>query len=196
MPGTIARMSRIPRLAPDAIPDAAKPLIEAGTQVMGFRMNDGVDMARSPAILEGVSHMLGAIYGPGALDPQFKRLVGYVASTAAGCRYCQQHTAHGAHGQGVEAEKIGDAWLYETSPLFTDAERAALKVAHLGSLTPSEVTDEDFEAMRVHFSDEECLEVVAVISMFGFLNRWNAVMDTEVEDVPADYAKAIGLKLR
>lgn len=189
-------MSRIPRLSPDQIPDAAKPLIEAGTQVMGFRMNDGVDMARSPAILAGVSQMLSSIYGPGALDPQLKRLVGYVASTAAGCRYCQQHTAHGAHGQGVEAEKINDAWLYETSPLFTDGERAALKVAHLGSLSPSEVTDADFNAMRAHLSDDECLEVVAVIAMFGFLNRWNAVMDTEVEAMPADYARAIGLTLR
>ncbi|MEM7730416.1 MAG: carboxymuconolactone decarboxylase family protein [Pseudomonadota bacterium] len=188
-------MSRIPRLSPEAIPDAAKPLIEAGTQVMGFRMNDGIDMARSPAILEGVTRMIGAIYGPGALDPQLKRLVGYVASTAAGCRYCQQHTAHGAHGQGVEAEKIKDAWAYETSPLFSDAERSALKVAHLGSLSPSEVRDDDFEAMRAHFSDAACLEIVAVISMFGFLNRWNAVMDTEVEDVPAEYAAAIGLDL-
>ena len=189
-------MSRIPRLSPEDIPEVAKPLIEAGTQVMGFRMNDGVDMARSPTILAGISSMLGAIYGPGALDPQLKRLVGYVASTAAGCRYCQQHTAHGAHGQGVDAEKINEAWLYESSPLFSHAERAALKVAHLGSLTPSEVEDQDFEVLRSHYSDEECLEIVAVISMFGFLNRWNAVMDTEIEEVPADYASAIGLTLR
>jgi alkylhydroperoxidase family enzyme len=189
-------MSRIPRLSPEDIPDAAKPLIQAGSQMMGFRMNDGVDMARNPDILAGVSAMISSIYGPGALDPQLKRLVGYVASTAAGCRYCQQHTAHGAQSQGVEADKINAAWLYQDSPLFTAAERAALKVAHLGSLAPSEVSDQDFEVLRQHFSDEACLEIVAVISMFGFLNRWNAVMDTEVENVPAAYADAIGLQLR
>ena len=189
-------MSRIPRLPPDRIPDDARPLIAMGEQVMGFTMHDGLDMARNPAILAGVSQMLMSIYGPGKLDMGLKRLVGYVASTAAGCRYCQQHTAHGSSKQGVDPDKINAAWAYEDSPLFTDAERAALKVAHLGSLTPSEVTDADFEALRSHFSDDECLEIVAVISMFGFLNRWNAVMDTDVEAVPAEYAEAIGLELR
>lgn len=163
---------------------------------MGFTMNDGLDMARNPVLLKGVSAMIMTIYGPGKLDMGLKRLVGYVASTAAGCRYCQQHTAHGASKQHVDPEKINAAWAYEDSPLFSEAERAALKVAHLGSLTPSEVTDEDFAALRSHFSNDECLEIVAVISMFGFLNRWNAVMDTDIEDVPADYAKAIGLELK
>lgn len=189
-------MSRIPRLPVDQIPEATKPLIAAGEQIMGFTMHDGLDMARNPALLAGVSQMLMSIYGPGKLDMGLKRLVGYVASTAAGCHYCQQHTAHGASKQDVDPAKINAAWEYETSELFTEAERAALKVAHLGSLSPSEVTDEDFEILRTHFSDDECLEIVAVISMFGFLNRWNAVMDTDVEDMPADYAKSIGLELR
>lgn len=189
-------MSRIPRLPADEIPEAAKPLLQAGTQIMGFEMHDGVDMARNPALLAGVSQMLMAIYGPGKLDMGLKRLVGYVASTAAGCFYCQQHTAHGSHKQGVDPEKIKAAWEYATSPLFSEAERAAWKVAHLGSLSPSEVSDANFADLRSHFSDDECLEIVAVISMFGFLNRWNAVLDTDIEEVPADYASAIGLELR
>ena len=163
---------------------------------MGFEMHDGLDMARNPGLLAGVSQMIMSIYGSGKLDPGLKRLVGYVASTAAGCHYCQQHTAHGSHQQGIDVEKINAAWEYETSPLFTEGERAALKIAHLGSLSPSEVTDADFVNLREHFSDDECLEIVAVISMFGFLNRWNAVMDTDIEDMPADYARAIGLELR
>ena len=189
-------MSRIPRLPPDEIADAARPLLQAGTQIMGFEMHDGLDMARNPDLLAGVSQMLMSIYGPGKLDMGLKRLVGYVASTAAGCHYCQQHTAHGSSKQGVDPAKINAAWDYERSKLFTDTERSALKIAHLGSLSPSEVTDTDFENLRKHYSDDECLEIVAVIAMFGFLNRWNAVMDTDVENIPAEYAKAIGLELR
>lgn len=189
-------MSRIPRLPADKIPEAAKPLLQAGTQIMGFEMHDGLDMARNPKLLGGVSQMIMSIYGPGALDMGLKRLVGYVASTAAGCHYCQQHTAHGASKQNVDPDKINAAWEYDTSPLFSEAERIALKIAHLGSLSPSEVSDVDFAELRTHFSDDECLEIVAVIAMFGFLNRWNAVMDTDVEDVPGEYGKAIGLELR
>lgn len=189
-------MSRIPRLSPDKIPESSKPLLQAGAQIMGFEMHDGVDMARNPTLLAGVSQMLMSIYGPGKLDMGLKRLVGYIASTAAGCHYCQQHTAHGASKQNVDPAKIKAAWEYETSELFTQAEQAALKVAHLGSLSPSEVTDEDFKVLSQYFSNDECLEIVAVIAMFGFLNRWNAVMDTDIEAVPADYAKAIGLELK
>jgi len=189
-------MSRIPRLSPDAIPDQAKPLIAAGEEIMGFTMHDGLDMARNPALLRGVSEMVMAIYGPGHLDGGLKRLIGYVASTAAGCHYCQQHSAHGATGQDVDPAKIQAAWEYEHSPLFSDSERIALKIAHLGSLSPSEVTDENFAELRAHFSDDACLEIVAGISMFGFLNRWHAVMDTDVETLPAETARAIGLKLR
>lgn len=189
-------MSRIPRLPVDQMPDEIKPLMAMGEEVMGFAVNDGRDMARNPDILQGVTQMIMSIYGPGKLDMGLKRLVGFVSSTASGCRYCQQHSAHGAGKMDVDPEKINAAWAYEDSALFTDAERIALKVAHLGSLSPSEVTDADFEELRSHFSDDECLEIVAVISMFGFLNRWNAVMDTDIEDVPASFAKSIGLELR
>ncbi|MBC6402785.1 MAG: carboxymuconolactone decarboxylase family protein [Hyphomonadaceae bacterium] len=189
-------MSRIPRLSPDQIPEAARPFLQSGAQIMGFDMHDGLDMARNPQLLSAVSQMITSIYGPGRLEPALKRLIGHVASTAAGCYYCRQHTAYGSHQQGVEAKKISAAWAYNTSGLFTEAEQAALKVAHLGSLSPSEVTDADFEDLRRHFSEDECLEIVAVIAMFGFLNRWNAVMDTDIENVPADYAKTIGLEPR
>jgi len=189
-------MSRLPRDPDEALPEGTRAMFDIAEQMMGFTPNDARDMARSPQILQGVAAMCSAVYAPGEVDPGLKRLVGYIASTAAGCKYCQMHTAHGAHDNGVDAEKINAAWAYEDSPLFTTAERAALRVAHLGSLSPSEVTDADFADLRTHYSAAQIVEIVAVISMFGFLNRWNAVMDTDVEDKPADYAKAIGLELR
>ena len=46
------------------------------------------------------------------------------------------------------------------------------------------MTDDDFTAMRLHFSEEQIVEIVAVISVFGFLNRFNDTMGTPLEDVP------------
>lgn len=189
-------MSRLPLPDADTLPADALAQLAGGEALMGFTPNDARAMARKPALLAAMSRLVGAVYGPGELDPGLKRLIGYVSSTAAGCRYCQQHTAHGAAGQGVDAEKVAAAWAYETSPLFTDAERAALRIAHLGSFSPSEVTDEDFAELRRHYSDEACTEVVAVISLFGFLNRWNAVLDTDIETVPAEHATRAGLEVR
>ena len=189
-------MSRLPRLPDDALPDGTGAMFDIAQNMMGFTPNDARDMARNPAILRGVAAMCEAVYAPGEVDAGLKRLVGYVASTAAGCRYCQMHTAHGADNQGVDPAKINAAWSYEDSPLFTPAERSALRLAHLGSLSPSEVTDAHFAELRTHYTDAQIVELVAVISMFGFLNRWNAVMDTDIEALPGKHALDIGLELR
>lgn len=189
-------MSRLPQLEFADMPDEAKPLFDFAKNMMGFTPNDAYDMARNPAILKGVAAMCGAIYAPGKVDQGLKRLIGHIASSAAGCKYCQVHTAHGAHEQGVEDAKILAAWEYETSPLFSEAERAAMRVAQGGAMSPSEVTDEQFADLRAHFSDDQIVEIVAVIAMFGFLNRWNAVMDTDLEDTPLGYANKAGVQPR
>lgn len=189
-------MSRLPQLPLSEIPEEAKPLFDVAKNMMGFTPNDAFDMARNPAILKGVAAMCGSIYAPGKVDAGLKRLIGYIASTASGCKYCQIHTAHGAHEQGVDDTKILAAWEYETSPLFSDAERSAMRVAQSGAMNPSEVTNEQFADLREHFSDDQVVEIVAVISMFGFLNRWNAIMDTTLEKTPLSYATKTGVKTR
>ena len=80
---------------------------------------------------------------------------------------------------------------FETSPLFNDAERAVLRVAWHGALQPNAVTDEDIEALTTHFSDREIVEIVAVLSLYGFLNRWNGTLNTELEAQPAAFAASL-----
>lgn len=190
-------MSRLPPVPPTEISEDAKPLFDFAENMMGFTPNDAQDMARNPEILSGVAAMCGAIYSPnGKVSPGLKRLIGFITSSASGCKYCQAHTAHGAHEQGVEDEKILKAWEYETSPLFSEAERSALRVAQGGAMSPSEVTDEQFADMRNYFSDDQIVEIVAVISMFGFLNRWNAIMDTTLEETPLNFVNKAGVVTR
>ena len=189
----MARLDALPR---EDVPDEAKPLMEFGEELMGFTSNDALIMARNPALLKASAQMVGAVYGQGTLSPGFKRLIGYVTSSAAGCKYCQVHTADGAHKAGVDVEKIKAAWEFETSPLFSDRERAALRVALGGGVTPSNVTDEEFADLKNHFTDDEIVEIVGVIAMFGFLNRWNSVMGTDLENNPMTFAQSIDLGTR
>jgi alkylhydroperoxidase family enzyme len=82
-------------------------------------------------------------------------------------------------------------WSYETSELFRDAERAALRLAHHAALVPNQATDEDFAELRHHFDDGEIVEIVAMIALFGFLNRWNDTMATELEEHPFTLASEV-----
>jgi uncharacterized peroxidase-related enzyme len=122
---------------------------------------------------------------------ELKELVALVASTAAGCRYCQAHTASNATRIGAEAARITDVWNYETSDLFDDAERAALRLAHHAALVPNQATDEDFVELRRHFDDGEIVEIVTVVALFGFLNRWNDTLATDLEPRPFAVASEV-----
>ena len=183
-------MARINPLAREDVPAELKPILEYSDQLMGFTPNDVLTMARWPALLQGLIPMATVAYGPGEVSDELKRLVGFIASTAAGCRYCQAHTLHGAGETGTSGAKLAAAWEFETSELYNEAERAALRVARGGGSQPNGVTDEDFATLEKHFSEQQILEIVAVIAFFGFLNRWNETLATSLEAEPEQLAAA------
>ena len=181
-------MSRLAPLSFDQLPSELRAVMAEGERKMGFRANDGLTMARLPAMLKGMAQMTWAVYGPDGRTPlELRKLIAYITSTAAGCIYCRAHTANGAFNAGVAPEKIAAAWEYETSPLFTESERAALRLAQASGHAPVDVTDAHFADLRLHFDDDQIAEMVGVIALFGFLNKWNAVIATDVEPVPADF---------
>ena len=179
------RQMPLPRLEP--LPPAAelKDLFAPFEKSLGFIPNSALIMQRRPKILQAFSQLLGAINGPGGeLDRGFKRLLSHVASRAAGCRYCMAHTAGGALRFGVDEAKLAAVWEYRTSPLYSEAERVALDFALAAAAQPNDVTDEMFAGLRRHWNDGQVVEIVAVISLFGFLNRWNDTMATPLEEEP------------
>ncbi len=146
-------------------------------------------LAYRPDILQASGGLWAAVMGPGAVDRGLKWLVGYLASMAAGCRYCSAHTATGANTSGVSPEKVEAVWSYETNPLFSDAERIALKVAQSAGQVPNAVTDADFTELKKYYSSEQIVELVSVIAIYGFFNRFNDTIGTELEKTPRGFAE-------
>lgn len=166
-----------------------QPVFERIEAMMGFVPNSLKTMARNPALFTGFMVMIEPLMGPQArLDAGLRGLISHVASRTAGCRYCMAHTAHSAARAGVDMAKLDAVWDYERDPAFTEAERAALRVAQGASSVPNMVSDDDMQALKSHFSDEEVIEIVGLIAAFGFLNRWNDTLATQIEDVPARFA--------
>lgn len=149
-------------------------------------------MQRRPKILRAYVQMMGAVSDQetSEVDIGFKRLIAHVTSRAAGCRYCMSHTAALALGSGIDDVKLDAVWEYRTNPLYTEAERIALDVALAAGGVPNGVTDEMFAKLREYWSDGQIVEIVAMIALFGFLNRWNDTFATPLEDE----ALAIGQK--
>ena len=178
-------MSRIPPLHIDDLPKEQRAAVEHAEDMMGFVANDALIMARNPDLADALGTLVGAVYAPGNVDPGLKRLVGLVTSSAAGCRYCMGHTAFTSQPHGIDEDKLAAVWEFETSELFSESERSALRVALLAGQTPNGVTDSAWAELAEHFDEDAQLEIVAVIAMFGFLNRWNSTLATDLESLPS-----------
>lgn len=159
-------------------------------ETLSFVPNSLYTMARRPEILSAFSDLITKIWRTGTLPIELKPLIAIISSQAAGCRYCQAHEAVDARERGVDAEKIAAVWEFETSQLFSEAERSALRLARDASLLPNLATPEHFDALREHYSEGEIVEIMAVVSLFGFLNRWNDTMATDLENEPFTFASA------
>jgi uncharacterized peroxidase-related enzyme len=175
---------RIKPLPPEHSPEL-KEQFDGMRKNLGFIPNSILIMQRKPKLAKALAQMTAAVWDPeGKVDRGFKRLIAHVASRTAGCLYCMAHTAGGALHLGVEDKKLAAVWDYQTSPLFSAAERVALDVAAAGAAVPNAVTDEMFANLRKHWDEEQIVEIVGVIATFGFLNRWNDTLATPLEDEP------------
>ena len=175
-------MNRVTPLSTDELIARApylRPMAEAGaTLPTSFHV-----MAHRPRVLEQFQGFFGAIMREGDVDPGLKQLIAHVVSRSAGCRYCQAHTGHFAHTlAGVEIAKIEAVWEFEQSPLYDEAERVALRLAAAAGTIPNGATDEHFAELHRHYSESEIVEIVSVISIFGFLNRFNDTLANDLED--------------
>lgn len=99
------------------------------------------------------------------------------------------HNAGGSLQQGVPADKLAQVWEFRTSDLFPEAEKVALEYAIASASQPNDVTDELFDRLRQHWDDGQIVEITALVSFFGFMNRWNDSLATPLEDEPAAVAE-------
>src|SRR5438128_9915248 len=121
------RVRPSPRLAPLPPDPALEKQFEASKKSLGFVPNSLLIMQRKPKMVAAWAQMSAAVWDPESkVERGFKRLIAHVASRAAGCQYCMAHTAGGAMHFGVDERKVAAIWDYQTSPLYSEAERAAL----------------------------------------------------------------------
>jgi alkylhydroperoxidase family enzyme len=99
------------------------------------------------------------------------------------------HNAGASLRTGVADEKLEAVWGYRSSPLFSEAERAAIDFAIAAAAQPNAVTDELFDEMKKHWSEGQIVEITALIAYFGFMNRFNDTMATPLEDEPLEAAE-------
>lgn len=159
-------------------------------ETLGFCPNSVLTMQVRPGIAKAFIQLNTAVMeNHGRVTSALKRLIGFVASRVAGCNYCQAHTIRAAERYNADDEQLTNIWDYQSHPAFSEAERVALDFAVAAAMIPNGVDKALHGRLHEHWDDGEIVEILGVIALFGFLNRWNDSMGTKLEAGAAESAE-------
>ncbi|WP_370477296.1 carboxymuconolactone decarboxylase family protein [Tamlana flava] len=159
-----------------------KKLAQFFNETLGFCPNSVLTMQHRPEISKAFINLNKAVMAnKGRVTSALKRMIAWVSSNASGCRYCQAHAIRAAERYGAEQEQLDNIWDYKTHPAFSKAERAALDFSLAASKTPNAVDETIKKRLYKYWNEGEIVEMLGVISLFGYLNRWNDSMATTIE---------------
>ncbi len=163
--------------------EQVRELAEFFHETLGFIPNSVLTMQRRPAIARAFMELNKAVMeSRHGVSSELKRLIGHLASSTAGCNYCEAHTLLAAKRYGASEERLAAIADYAAADVFSEAEKAAFDFAVAAAAIPNGVGEEIAENLRRHWDDGQIVEILGVVSLFGFLNRWNDSMATTLED--------------
>jgi uncharacterized peroxidase-related enzyme len=183
-------MARISPAAPAQFAQVADHM-ERWKKTKGYPPNSWLTMVRRPAVFRAYRDLHTAVMmEEGEVPKALKFLVAWAVSDAAGDSYCAAHNAeNAAHIGSVPLAKVEALTQFRTSPLYTPGERAALELADAAGASPPRVTDAHVAELKKYFSEDAIVEIVAVISLLGWLNRWNITLATRLESEARAFAE-------
>jgi uncharacterized peroxidase-related enzyme len=174
-------MARVPYISRDQVDPSALEEFDALTSYGPFGHLAGAMGHRGP-ILRNASRMLSELRDEGVLPRRYLELSLVAVSLMNQCDYCVAH-----HGPMLTIEGVSKAGLetlldYENHPELDDVDKLVVEYAHQVTLEPNQTRDAIFERLRAHFSNAEIVELTWRIALCGAFNRFNDVLQLEIED--------------
>ncbi len=129
--------------------------------------------AHQPKMMIGMGKFNQAVRKGKAVDERLKNLVELKGAQMIGCEYCVDLSSQICRNSGLSDKELLALPRYHDSSLFIDREKLALDYAVAVMRTPVEVTDELFAHMQEHFSEEQLVEITALLTVVN-VDRFNA----------------------
>jgi alkylhydroperoxidase family enzyme len=128
--------------------------------------------ARQPKLLSAMGRFQ-AVRKAHTVEERVKNLAELKGAQMIGCEFCVDLGSQICRNSGFSDEELLALPRYRQSDLFTEREKLALDYTVAVMRTPVEVTDELFAQMKEHFSDEQLIEITALLTVVN-LDRFNA----------------------
>jgi len=166
----------------------------------GYQERQNLEFFAWPDLKETFLKLVDQVMvAPNHLSRQLRAEIFTMASVASGCRHCQAHGAYSLNLIGADPNRIRAIWTFEDSSEFSKADKSALRLARDAASVPNRVEPAHFVDLRTHWSDRQIVEMLAVISLAGWFNRWNdsiaTVTDQESVEFANEQLRAVGWEL-
>jgi alkylhydroperoxidase family enzyme len=129
--------------------------------------------AHQPKMMSGMGKFQQAVRKGDSVDERLKYLVELKGAQMIGCEFCVDLGSQICRNSGFSDDELLALPQYRDSALFTEREKLALDYTAAVMRTPVEVTDELFAQVKEHFTDEQLVEITALITLVN-LDRFNA----------------------
>jgi len=129
--------------------------------------------AHQPKLMMAMGKFNQAIRKASGVEERVKHLVELKGAQMIGCEYCVDLGSQICRNSGFSDEELLALPRYRASDCFTEREKVALDYTVAVMRTPVAVTDELFEQMHGYFSDEQLVEITALLTLVN-LDRFNA----------------------
>jgi len=129
--------------------------------------------AYQPKMMTAMGKFQGAVRKGSLVDERTKNLVELKGAQMIGCEYCVDLGSQICRNSGFSDAELLALPRYRQSDLFTDREKLALDFAVGVMRTPVDVSDDLFARLKEHFTDEQLVEITALLTVVN-LDRFNA----------------------
>ena len=156
----------------------------------GTALNPLRTMAYKPQLMRAAMTLYGAIHAPNPnLSEELKELVSIRVSQINGCRhYCVPYHTLQAKKHGASDAKIAAVAKARNNPVFSELEQLAIEYSERVTVPSMLVTDEFFDRLKSVLSNDDIVELTAVISFMNFWSKTIDALEVPLDDVFAEAA--------
>lgn len=120
------------------------------------------------------------------LPPQIREIAIYRVAWTVGCSWCVDFGTMLMRLSHLDVDKLSQIADYETSPHYSDDERAAIAYADAMTATPPAVTDEQVTDLRKRFGTEGVFELTYQIGHENFRSRTYSALGITAQGFSTD----------
>ncbi|MBV8956837.1 MAG: carboxymuconolactone decarboxylase family protein [Solirubrobacterales bacterium] len=129
--------------------------------------------AHQPKMMSGMGKFQQAVRKGDTVDQRLKELVELKGAQMIGCEFCVDLGSQICRNSGFSDDELLALARYRSSELFSEREKLALDYAVAVMRTPVDVSDQLFARMMEEFTDEQLVELTALLTVVN-LDRFNA----------------------